>query len=146
MEDCTNQEIADRIGLAEKTIRNYFTSDEIEQFKRFYSDQELFRLQQAIEKDLSDAESIAKEALGEAKRQAKDSSDYRQVAEAALKIRQRKVDLLQELGIIDKPGDVDDGRQNGNTDGQSVREELAEIYKKQQEQDSKEKETVEAES
>lgn len=135
-EDMDNQSIADELGLAEKTIRNYFSSSEMERFKRFYSDQEKFKLQQAIEQDLSDAEAIAKEALGQAKKRAEDSSDYRQVAEAALKIRQRKVDLLQELGIIEKPDSSDN--EDGGVGEVNVSMELAEAYEEKQEKEEEE--------
>jgi DNA-binding transcriptional regulator LsrR (DeoR family) len=138
MQNMDNHSIADELGLAEKTIRNYFSSSEMEQFKRFYSDQELFQLQQAIENDLRDAEAIAKEALGEAKRQAEDSSDYRQVAEAALKIRQRKISMLQELGVIDKEPDKVVEKDKGS--GDEVVERMQQAYQEMQEQEKVEAE------
>jgi len=132
MENNSNSEIADKLNLSTGTVENYFSDPEMQQFKRFYSDMEKFRLQQAIEKDLSDAESIAKEALGQAKKMADDSSDYRQVAEAALKIRQRKVELLQELGILEKPTEKRKVESEADTD--ELREELVEGLKEKREE------------
>lgn len=132
MENNSNSEIADKLNLSTGTVENYFSDPEMQQFKRFYSDMEKFRLQQAIEKDLSDAESIAKEALGQAKKMADDSSDYRQVAEAALKIRQRKVELLQELGILEKPTEKRKVESEADTD--ELREELVEGLQEKREE------------
>jgi DNA-binding transcriptional regulator LsrR (DeoR family) len=132
MENNSNSEIADKLNLSTGTVENYFSDPEMQQFKRFYSDMEKFRLQQAIEKDLSDAESIAKEALGEAKKMADDSSDYRQVAEAALKIRERKINLLQELGILEKPTEKRKVESEADTD--ELREELVEGLREKREE------------
>jgi len=129
MENMSNQEIASAVGVTKGTVDNYFSSNEMQQFKRFYSDQELFKLQQSVEQDLKNAESIAKEALGEAKKKAEDSSDYRQVAEAALKIRERKINLLQELGVLDKTEDS-----SNDADTEQLRQELvAGLKEKRQE-------------
>jgi len=132
MEDNSNSEIADKLNLSTGTVENYFSNPEMQQFKRFYSDMEKFRLQQAVEKDLSDAESIAKEALGQAKKMAEDSSDYRQVAEAALKIRERKINLLQELGILEKP--TEKRRVESSADTDELREELVEGLQEKREE------------
>jgi len=132
MEDNSNSEIADKLNLSTGTVENYFSDPEMQQFKRFYSDMEKFRLQQAVEKDLSDAESIAKEALGQAKKMAEDSSDYRQVAEAALKIRERKINLLQELGILEKP--TEKRRVESSADTDELREELVEGLQEKREE------------
>jgi len=132
MENNSNSEIAEKLNLSTGTVENYFSDPEMQQFKRFYSDMEKFRLQQAIEKDLSDAESIAKEALGQAKKMADDSSDYRQVAEAALKIRERKINLLQELGILEKPTEKRKVQSSADTD--ELREELVEGLQEKREE------------
>jgi DNA-binding transcriptional regulator LsrR (DeoR family) len=142
MKGMKTREIASEVGVKPQTVRTYFSEDSMERFKRKFSDMEKFKLQRLIEQDLSDAESIAKEALGQAKRQAEDSSDYRQIAEAALKIRQRKVDLLQELGIIDKQPDKEIHEEKGG--GDKVVERMQQAYQELQEQDQKEK--VEAEN
>jgi DNA-binding transcriptional regulator LsrR (DeoR family) len=132
MEDCSNKEIASRLGVSLPTIERYFSSSENEKFKRFYSDQGIFNLQKSIEQDLSDAESIAKEALGEAKKRAEDSSDYRQVAEAALKIRERKINLLQELNILEKPTEKKKVESEADTD--ELRQELVEGLREKREE------------
>jgi DNA-binding transcriptional regulator LsrR (DeoR family) len=132
MENNSNSEIADKLNLSTGTVENYFCDPEMQEFKRYYSDVEKFRLQQAIEQDLSDAESIAKEALGEAKRRAEDSSDYRQVAEAALKIRERKINLLQELNILEKPTEKRKVESEADTD--ELRQELVEGLKEKREE------------
>jgi AcrR family transcriptional regulator len=129
MENMSNQEIASAVGVTKGTVDNYFSSNEMDKFKRFYSDQELFKLQQSVEQDLSHAESIAKEALGEAKRKAETSSDYRRVAETAFKICERKINLLQEIGALDKTEDS-----SNDADTEQLRQELvAGLKEKRQE-------------
>jgi DNA-binding transcriptional regulator LsrR (DeoR family) len=111
MEDLNNQEIADRMGLAEQTIRHYFKEDNIKEFKRFYSDRELFRLQQQLEQDIKDGEDLANNLLARAIQH--EDASARTLARAsklALENRKRKVELLQELGVLDKQsGNGNDG-------------------------------------
>lgn len=132
MEDCSNQEIADRLGLRETTIRSYFSEDDMDQFKRFYSDQELFKLQQSLEQDIRDGEQLANNLLARAI-QSDDAkpSTYVRASKEALENRKRKVELLQELGIIQKPKERKEIEEKDSS--QEIREEFAEYYKEEME-------------
>ena len=136
MEDCSNQEIADRIGIAEKTVRNYFSQEDMTQFKRFYSDKELWEFEQAMEQDVRDGVQLSNNLLGKAVQGARSEGDYKTMLRAsdqALKIRERKIKLLQELGVLDKPKERKEITEKGSS---NVGDKLAEYYReKMQEQD-----------
>ena len=114
------KEIAKEFGYKPQTIRKWFSQGKIEDVKRKFSDQELYNLERAIENDIWDAEQEAKEALGKAKKNARSSSEYRQVAETMMKVRKQKIKMLQELGVIQKPKER---REVENTGGEVVFEE-----------------------
>ena len=104
MEDLTSEEIADRLGVAAQTVRTYFSDADSEKFKRFYSDQELFELEQSLEQDIRDGEQLANNLLARAIQHDKAKpSTLARASKLALENRKRKVELLQELGIIQKP-------------------------------------------
>lgn len=106
MEELSNQQIADRLGVTEGTVRNYFSQEDMSQFKRFYSDQEIFQLQQSLEQDIKDGEDLANNLLARAiQHEDTKPSTYVRASKEALENRKRKVDLLQELGIIEKKPD-----------------------------------------
>jgi len=133
MENMSYSEISKHVGVAEGTVRNYFASDEMEQFKRFYSDQELFKLQQSLEQDVQDGNKLANNLLARAVQhdEAKPSTLVR-AAKEAQKIRQRKVDMLQELGILEKPTEKRKVESEADTD--ELREELVEGLQEKREE------------
>lgn len=104
MEDLTCEEIAERLGVASQTVRTYFSDADNEKFKRFYSDQEIFQLEQSLEQDIRDGEQLANNLLARAIQHDKAKpSTYVRASKEALENRKRKVELLQELGVIQKP-------------------------------------------
>jgi len=119
--------------VTESTVENYFSESESEKFKRFYSDQELFKLQQSLEQDVQDGNKLANNLLARAIQhdEAKPSTLVR-AAKEAQKIRQRKVELLQELGILEKPTEKKKVESEADTD--ELRQELVEgLQEKRQE-------------
>jgi len=133
MQDMSNREIAKHIGVTESTVENYFSESESDKFKRFYSDQELFKLQQSLEQDVQDGNKLANNLLARAiqHHQAKPSTLVR-AAKEAQKIRQRKVELLQELGILDKP--TEKRKVESEADTNELRQELVEGLKEKREE------------
>jgi len=125
MEDCSNKEIADRLGLSTGTVENYFHEEDMQQFKRFYSDQELFKLQQSLESEVRDGYQLANNLLAKAI-QDEDAEPHHKLkaAQEAQKIRKRQVKLLQELGVIDKPKERKEVESSADTE--ELRSELAE--------------------
>lgn len=129
MEDLSNQEVADRIGIAEKTVRNYFSQEDMDQFKRFYSDQELFELERSLEQDIRDGEQLANNLLARAIQHDDASANtLARASKLALENRKRKVELLQELGVIQKPKERKEVEQSKDTE--SVRRDLSSLYEK----------------
>lgn len=139
MQDMSNREIARNIGVHEKTVENYFSNSDNEKFKRFYSDQQLFKLQQSLEQDINDGNELANNLLARAIQhdEAKPSTLVRASKEAQ-KIRERKIDMLQELGIIEKQPDKEVHKSSGSDD---VLSRLQEAY-----DELNEEEELEAES
>jgi len=133
MQDMSNREIANHIGVTESTVENYFSESESDKFKRFYSDQELFKLQQSLEQDVQDGNKLANNLLARAIQhdEAKPSTLVR-AAKEAQKIRQRKVDMLQELGILDKPTEKRKVESEADTD--ELRQELVEGLREKREE------------
>jgi len=129
MQDMSNREIAKHIGVTESTVENYFSESESEKFKRFYSDQELFKLQQSLEQDVQDGNKLANNLLARAIQhdEAKPSTLVRASKEAQ-KIRQRKIDMLQELGIIQKPKERKEVTENKK--GEDLQKRLQQAYEK----------------
>ncbi|AFH22360.1 hypothetical protein OSG_eHP23_00155 [environmental Halophage eHP-23] len=130
MEDMSNSEIAKHIGVAEGTVCNYFSSDQMQQFQRFYSDQELYQLQQSLEQDVQDGNELANDLLSRAigHPEAKPSTLVRASKEAQ-KIRERKIEMLQELGVIQKPKER---KEVEKTETDDTREKLAEYYEEKE--------------
>lgn len=104
MENKSPAEIAEELDVETGTVNNYFSSDEIEDFKRYFSDKKLYELQQQLEQDLFDAYQESKQMLSSAQQEADSSRAYTQAAKARMEIANKKLAMLQELGIIDKPG------------------------------------------
>jgi len=130
MENMSNQEIASAVGVTKGTVDNYFSSNEMDKFKRFYSDQELFKLQQSVERDVKDSTSLSKDLLARVIQDddVKNSTLIRASKEAQ-RIQQRKISMLQELGVLDKTEDSSD-----DSDTEQLRQELvAGLKEKRQE-------------
>lgn len=104
MENKSPEEIADELDLTTGTVHNYFSSDEISEFKRYFSDKKLYNLQRSLEQDLFDAYQESKQMLSDAQTEADSSRAYTQAAKARMEIANKKLAMMQELGIIDKPG------------------------------------------
>lgn len=106
MEDKSNKEISREIGVTESTVENYFCDPEMQQFKRFYSDQQLFRLQQSLEQDVKDGDQLANNLLARAIQHDDASANTLvRASKLALENRKRKIELLQELGVLEKQAD-----------------------------------------
>jgi DNA-binding transcriptional regulator LsrR (DeoR family) len=63
MENNSNSEIADKLNLSTGTVDNYFSSNEMQQFKRFYSDQESTKLKKSLKQDVQDATDLSYDLL-----------------------------------------------------------------------------------
>ena len=87
-----------------KTLRPYKSSNLWKQLKRVYSDREAFLLKKEIEEEIERADREAQDWLSNAATMADSSRAYTQAAKARMDHVQKKVSLLQEIGLFDKPG------------------------------------------
>jgi len=143
MENKTDKEIASILGLTEGTVQNYFSEAESKKYKRFYSDQELFKLEQSLEQDVQDGNKLANNLLARAI-QHDDASPNTLVraSKEAQKIRERKIDMLQELGVIQKPKERKEVTENKK--GEDLQKRLQQAYEKYN-QEEEDDEVVEVE-
>lgn len=146
MEDKSNSEIADILGITTGTVENYFSDDEMQEFKRFYSDMDKFKLQQKLERELWDKTNLVDECITNAKENADSSRAWNKTAQTAVNTYEKKVKLLQELGVIEKPKER---REVTDNTSDEALERLSDVYEKyhgQQEEEEEEdqKEEVEA--
>jgi len=87
-----------------KTLREYKCSDFWKDIKRTYSDREAYLLKREVESEIKTADKEAKAWLAEAATMANSSRAYTQAAKARMDHIQKKVSLLQEIGLYEKPG------------------------------------------
>jgi len=134
MEGKGNQAIADELELNEKTIRNYFTSDEMQQFEEYFSDEarEFLKVQmkQRIEDGTRMADSLLSQAVSDER--AKPRTKIK-AAKEAQKIPERYIKMMQELGVIQKPKER---KEVTETNSVSSSDKLAEYYKKKMEEEA----------
>lgn len=104
MEDKSNSQIADDLGLATSTIENYFSSEDMAQFEEFFSKEEKqflkVQMKQRIENGTSEAENYISKAVTDERTR---PSTYVKAAKEAQKIPERYIKMMQELGVIQKP-------------------------------------------
>lgn len=105
MQNMKISEIAKREDTpAESTIKRYFSDDFMKMIKRAFTDREKFLLQSAVERDIWDAEQEAKELLNKAKQYSNSARDFYMTAKTRYDLAMKKIQMLQELGLYDKPG------------------------------------------
>jgi len=135
-------EIAKRIGVKPQTVRTYFSSDRMEEFERIFSDKEKFELQRMLEQQIYDIEKEAKEKIRQgANHPEASASDRIRAGKELLNIPSKKIKMLQELGVIQKPKERKEVEQKNQGESEVV-ERLREAYKDELEQE--EQEEVEA--
>jgi DNA-binding transcriptional regulator LsrR (DeoR family) len=134
MEGKGNREIAEELGLNEKTIRNYFTSSEMEQFEEFFSEEarEFLKVQmkQRIEDGTNMADNLLSQAISDDR--AKPRTKIK-AAKQAQKVPERYIKMMQELGVIQKPKERKEVEKTGGSD--QVLSDLQEAYNELQEEE-----------
>jgi len=103
-QDMECPEIAEELGVKAQTVRSYFTEEEMEKFKRIFSDQEKFKLQRMLEQQIYDLEQEAKQHIRKgAKHPEASAADKIRAGKELMNIPKKKINLLQELSIVQKP-------------------------------------------
>lgn len=87
-----------------QTLRTYRMTDFWKSLKRVYTDRERFLLKREVEKEIDRADKEAEAWLSNAATMAESSRAYTQAAKARMDHVQKKVRILQEIGLFDKPG------------------------------------------
>jgi len=104
MEDKGNQTIADELGLSLNTIENYFSSEDMDQFEEFFSEEEKqylkIQMKQRIEDGTNEAQNYISKAVSHERTR---PATYVKAAKEAQKIPERYIKMMQELGVIQKP-------------------------------------------
>jgi len=132
MEDMTQQEIADKIGVTRPTVSDYLNSDEASYFEPVFSSKEKGELKRWLQDGIYNTFRESQETL----RQIKQSGDAKPstVTRASVELQKnwdRLINLLQELQELEKPKERKQVEQSMDTS--DVRDELSEIYKEKQE-------------
>lgn len=144
MQDMKAKEIAKQIGVAESTVRHYFSDSDNDKFKRFYSDMELWEFEKKMEQDVRDGVQLANNLLARAiQHDDADDKTYLRASDQALKVRKRKVELLQELGILEKPKERKEVTERSK-EADDVLERLQSAYQEKQDNSKDKKESLEA--
>jgi len=131
MEDMNYKQIANKLEVSHGTVKKYFSDNEIKSLKRHFSDKQLFRLQRKLEQQIKDAEDIAHECVSNAKNLSESARAYNKTAKTAMSIPEKKIKLLQELGVIQKPKERKEHIEKGQSD--DVLERMQKAYKELEE-------------
>jgi DNA-binding transcriptional regulator LsrR (DeoR family) len=124
-EDLTHEEIADELDLAHSTIDQYFSSDHMEKFQRIFTDMGRFELQRVLEQQLYDIEQEAVQKIREAANDPESTaSDQIRAGKELMNVVRRKLEMLQQLGVVEKPKERSKVETGADTD--ELREELVE--------------------
>jgi len=125
--------IASELNLAYQTVKNYFSGDEMERFERFYSESDKQLLEAQLQRMVRDGTSAALDLEAEL-RTGEDVDDRTRlkVLREAQKIPERHIEMLQELGILEKPTEKRKVESEADTD--ELREELVEGLKEKREE------------
>lgn len=142
--DMTHKQIGEKLGLSKNTIDNYFAQEEMKNFQRIFSDKEKFELQRVLEQQLYDISNEAEEKIrAGANHPEASAADRIRAGKELVNTLEKKVKIMQEMGIIKKPKERKEVRQK-NVDSSS--DKLSELYKeKMSEEESEEVEKVAAE-
>lgn len=102
--DLTHKEIAEELELSKSTIDNYFQESQMKNFERIFTDKERFELQRTLEQRLYDIRNEAEEKIRQgANHPEATPADRIRAGKEILNNYRREVELLQELGVIQKP-------------------------------------------
>jgi len=134
MQDKDLQTVADELGMSYSTVRKYFSSDEGQRFKEYFSEEERQFLQIQLKQMAEEATRNSLSYISEGKAVAEKSADFARLAKEERQTVKDAIEMTQELGIIDKPKER---KEVENKDGgDEIREKLAEYYEEKVEADS----------
>jgi len=141
MEDKDLQTIADEIDRSYSTVRKYFSGDQGEQFRRYFSEKELQFLQIQLKQMAEDSIATSQDWISEGKSLAESSKDMARLAREERQTVLDAITMAEKLGLTDS-GDTEKSDSDVVFNEEVVEERLAEYY---DEKDEQEEQEVEAE-
>ena len=144
-EDLTEAEVAERIGVARRTVSEYLTSDTAKGFERIFTDQDRYEVQRWIESQLSESYQKALEGLQNAKNRAENNPEAsaQQITNASIgfmRTQKQMVSVLQEIGVIQKPKERKEVEQKGSETEERFAEALQSAYQELENEESEKSE------
>lgn len=104
IEDMTQQEIADEIGVTRPTVSGYLNSEEAQQFEPFFSSKRKAELKEWLEREFWKAYKASNEAFETIKNDDQASPQTRvRAAKELIENQDRLANWFQEVGLIEKP-------------------------------------------
>lgn len=140
VDDMSNPEVAEHLGLDVSTIENYFSSDEMKQFERYFSEEEKkyfkVKMKEKIEQNTALANNLISQAVNDPEARPRDKLKASQEVQ---KMIDRHMEMMHKLGWFD------DGNEIEEADTEDLRSELADYYEEKQSVNTEKEEEVEAE-
>jgi len=131
MEDMTQQQVAEEIGVTRPTVSEYLNSEEAKYFEPVFSSKEKGELKRWLQDGIYNTFRESQETLRQIKQSgdAKPSTVTRASVEM-VKNKERLINLLQELQELEKPKERKEVEKTDS--GSKLREELSEIMKQKE--------------
>jgi len=134
MEDKDLQTIADEIDRSYSTVRKYFSGDQGEQFRRYFSEKELQFLQIQLKQMAEDSIATSQDWISEGKSLAESSKDMARLAREERQTVLDAITMAEKLGLTDS-GDTEKSDSDVVFNEELVEERLAEYYDEKDEQE-----------
>jgi len=103
MQDMNLQQVADELGMSYSTVRKYFSSDEAQRFKEFFSEEERQFLQVQLKQMAEEATRNALSYISDGKTIAENSNHYARLAKEERETVKDAIEMSQQLGLVPKP-------------------------------------------
>lgn len=128
-----NDSIAQELGISTSTVEGYFSSDQMQQYEEYFSDEARKFLKVQMKQRIEDGTKLANNLLAQAI-QDQDASPRTKVkaAKEAQKIPDRYIKMMQELGVIQKPKER---KEVENKETESSLDKLAKIYEQERDEE-----------
>lgn len=136
IEDMTQQEISDELGVTRQTISEYLNSEEAKDWEPYFSSREKSELRDWLEKQFWQAYNESMEAFREIKNA--DEASYQTRLRAAKELQEnqdRLASWFQEVGLIQKPKERKEVTERSK-EADDVLERLQDAYREKQEKES----------
>jgi len=133
IEDLTQEEISEKLGVTRQTVSGYLNSEEAKQFEPYFSSREKTELKEWLEKEFWKAYKASNEAFNTIKNDENASPQTRtRAARQLIENQDRLVNWFQEVGLIQKPKERKEVEKTEDTT--EHRKELADLMKQKEQE------------